>query len=358
MEKKTQAQKKPGNRSRQTIFWAGVLGAVVVSLFFVSLALDVFLIVFASILMAILLRIPVNWIAPRTPLSEKLSFFVSIFLILTLLALLGWLLAPSIGTQLEQIMLQVPDALDQLDHEIQQYPWAQNIFEQPLETPAMIPPVGEMGSILEQVSGVFSGALGSLTNILIFLILGFYFAYEPELYVNGLVKLFPQQSRKRVRHVITDIIAALKWWLVGRLFAMVVLGVLVGVGLALLQIPLALGLGILAGLFSFVPIIGAILAVIPAGLVALAQGPLPLLYVVLLYLGAQGVESYFITPIVQKRTALMAPALALVIQLLMVILIGPVGVAIAYPLAVVGQVLLKRLYLEGVLGEQIEIVPT
>jgi predicted PurR-regulated permease PerM len=160
-----------------------------------------------------------------------------------------------------------------------------------------------------------------------------------------------------VREILNTIGEALKWWLIGRLVAMLILGLLVGIGLALLRVPLALSLGMITGLVSFVPIIGSVLAIIPAGLIALSQGPLKLLYVLFLYAGAQGVETYLLTPLVQRRTALMAPALALLLQLLMGILIGPLGIALAYPLAVVGQVLIKKLYLEDVLGESVDIVP-
>jgi predicted PurR-regulated permease PerM len=176
-----------------------------------------------------------------------------------------------------------------------------------------------------------------------------YFAYEPRTYVNGLVRLFPLQHRERALEVITVIGDALKWWLIGRVIAMLILGTLVGIGLALIGVPLPLSLGITTGLLSFVLIIGGVVAFVLAGFVALAESPLMLFYVFLLYMGAQTVENYLLTPIVQRQTVSLAPAIALIIQLMMGIIAGPFGIALAYLVAVVGQVLVKELYIKDML---------
>jgi predicted PurR-regulated permease PerM len=79
--------------------------------------------------------------------------------------------------------------------------------------------------------------------------------------------------------------------------------------------------------------------------------------VLLLYGAAQGVETYLLTPFIQRKTVLMPPAIALIIQLFMGILTGPLGIALGYPIAVVGQVLIKTTYIEDVLDEPVKIMP-
>jgi predicted PurR-regulated permease PerM len=116
---------------------------------------------------------------------------------------------------------------------------------------------------------------------------------------------------------------------------MAVLGTLVGIGLYLLSVPIALTLGIMTGVLSFIPILGGILAAIPSILVALTQGNDVLLKVVLLYVGAQVLESNLLTPLVQQRAVSLPPVLALMSQLLLGALAGALGLALAVPLAVV-----------------------
>jgi predicted PurR-regulated permease PerM len=115
--------------------------------------------------------------------------------------------------------------------------------------------------------------------------------------------------------------------------------------------PLALTLGLLAGLLSFIPNIGPILSFVPAGLLAIPQGFSQVLYVGLLYIGIQTVESYVITPPMQRRMVSLPPALTISAQVILGVLFGFLGLLLATPLAAAVLVLVKMLYLEDVLGE-------
>lgn len=338
------------------VFIVGISAFVVISIFFPYLA-QIILVVFTSILLAILLRYPANWLSKRTRIPEKWAFGLTVVLILGIFGLIGWLVIPQVVLQVNQFVGQIPDVVEKINQTVRQYEWARQILDRPLQIPDVIPGVQSVESMLSRISNIFSGTFGLLTNILIILVLGVYLAFEPDIYTQGFVKLLPPESRERAKEILSVMGNALQWWLIGRFIAMIILGVLVGVGIALIGMPLALGLGIITGLLSFVPVIGSILAVIPAMLIALAQEPIYVLYVVLLYLAAQGVETYLLTPFVQRKTVLMPPATALIIQLFLGILIGPLGVALAYPIAVVGQVLVKTMYIEDVLNETVDIIP-
>ena len=141
-------------------------------------------------------------------------------------------------------------------------------------------------------------------------------------------------------------------WLLGKLFSMTVVGVLTALGLWALGIPLIGVLSLLAGLLSFIPNFGPILALIPAVLVALLEGPDQALYVAGLYVLVQAVESNLITPLVQQRLIEMPPALILVAQVLMGTLVGGLGVMLATPVVAILMVLVKMLYIQDGLGDK------
>jgi predicted PurR-regulated permease PerM len=213
--------------------------------------------------------------------------------------------------------------------------------------------VSSQQDLLSQVTGLFSRTLNAITNFVLILFIGLYLAVTPDLYVGGLVGLVPVGRRSRARQVIQAAGHTLRWWLVGRIFSMIVIGVLSVLGLWLIGVPLALVLGLLAGLLGFIPILGPILALVPPLLLALSNSPQQALYVVLLYGGIQIVESYFLTPMVQQRAVSLPPVLTISSQLILGLLFGFMGIAMAPPLAAMGMVLVQMLYVEDTLGDQL-----
>ncbi len=149
---------------------------------------------------------------------------------------------------------------------------------------------------------------------------------------------------------------SLRFWLLGRLASMVFVGLIAGIGLKLLGVPMAFTLGLIAGLATFIPYIGPILGAIPALLVALLEGPIIVLYVAILYFVVETVESSFIAPLAAKKAVHLAPAYTVIIQLAGGAVAGIPGVILATPLAVIGAVTIQLLYVEDVLGEKVEIL--
>lgn len=333
----------------------GMIVIIILALGIVTLGqvvIDVALLIFSSILFAVVLRIPGEWVHKITPLSKRWATILSLLFLISVFLIVGALLAPNISQQFTRVTREVPRIIEKIQGNLSRYPWAQGWLDRLRDIPGLVTEIKGFGNVLQQISGIFTGAFGFVANIIIFLVLSIYLAYEPASYLNGLLHLLPPRSRGRARDVLLEAGEALKWWIIGRLIAMLILGSLVGVGLALIGVPLSLTLGIITGLLSFVPIIGGVIAFLPAGLVALAVSPLMLLYVFLLYLAAQTVENYLLTPIVQRQTVSLAPAVALIIQLIMGVIAGPFGVALAYPVAVIGQVFVREGYIKGVLGDR------
>jgi predicted PurR-regulated permease PerM len=191
--------------------------------------------------------------------------------------------------------------------------------------------------------------------MLIVVVLGLYFAADPDKYINGTARLFPREHRDDVFEVFGRLGHALRWWLLGRLAAMLIVGLLTGIGLALWGVPFAFILGLLAAILDFVPNIGPLIAAIPAIMVGMSQGGSTVIFLIVLYLVVQGLEGYLIAPYIQQRTVSMPPALLLTAQLVMGTGLGILGLLLASPLTVVGMVLVQMLNMRNVLGEDVEL---
>jgi predicted PurR-regulated permease PerM len=129
---------------------------------------------------------------------------------------------------------------------------------------------------------------------------------------------------------------------------MVVVGVLSGIGLMLLGVPGAIGLGFLATILEFVPVFGPLLFGAIAILIAFPQGPQQALYVLLLTLGVQQLESHILVPLVNRWAASLPPALAVTTLVAFGLLFGVPGLLFAVPLTIVIVSLVDSLYVKRI----------
>jgi predicted PurR-regulated permease PerM len=199
------------------------------------------------------------------------------------------------------------------------------------------------------ITGLFTGSLSIVVGAIVILVVGLFLAADPGTYVNGLVRLLAPPRRARGKEVLEAAGKRLAWWLVGRGISMTVVGVLTGVGLWLLGVPLAPALGLLTGLLNFVPTFGPMVAAVPTALVALTVSPMEAVYAVALYTAVACLDGYAITPLVQMRVSHLPPALLLVVQVLMGVLAGQFGLIVAAPILVVVKVFIQMFYVEDVL---------
>jgi predicted PurR-regulated permease PerM len=199
----------------------------------------------------------------------------------------------------------------------------------------------------------FSGVVGAFGNVLIILFVGIYFAAQPYTYIDGFVLLVPHHKRTRAREVLSEIGRTLSKWLLGKFASMVLVGTLSATGLALLGVPLALILGIIAGLLDFIPYLGPLMAGVPAALIAFSESPAHALYVVALFGFIQLIEGYILQPFIENKTVSLPPALTIVMQVLFGTLFGLAGVALATPMTAVLAVVVTMLYVQDVLGDRV-----
>jgi predicted PurR-regulated permease PerM len=138
---------------------------------------------------------------------------------------------------------------------------------------------------------------------------------------------------------------------------MLFIGLLTWIGLYFIGVPLALTLGLIAGLLSFIPNFGPIFSAIPAILLAFINSPTSALYVLALFVGVQIIESNIVTPLIERRTVELPPVLTVVSQLALAVLFGAVGLILATPILAVVMVLVQTIYIQDILGEETEDLP-
>ena len=193
-----------------------------------------------------------------------------------------------------------------------------------------------------EVTAVVGGVLGGMTTLFLILVLGIYFAIDPAPYRRGLAWMLPRENRDDFEHTLLVMGKALRRLLMGRLIGMMVEGLMIYVALAIYGVPMAALLGMIAALLAFLPNIGAPISGLLMVLVGFSGGTSMGLYCIGVFAVVMGVDGNIIVPLVAKRTADLAPALVLAMQLVMGLLFGILGLALADPLLAMLKVLLER----------------
>jgi predicted PurR-regulated permease PerM len=338
---------------RRVLVNASIVAALVVTLLFIWFARDVLLLVFAGVLFGIFLRRLSMFVSAGTRLPSAASLAVVLLGLAGVLVGAFWLQGDTIAAESAALRDELPRAFDELRARVAGYSLGEQLIEELPEDPTALLP--ESGDVVSRVTGVVSRTFGALASGAIIFFLGIVFAATPGVYQRGLLALFPAHRTERIREVLDKTGETLWWWLIGRIIAMTFIGVATGVGLALLDIPLAFILGLLAALLSFIPNLGPILSALPAILLGFAQGPQMALWVALLYAGVQMFESYVLDPIIDRKTIYLPPAFTITAQLIMALFAGILGVTLATPLAAAVVVLVTMLYVQDVLGRDIRV---
>lgn len=196
------------------------------------------------------------------------------------------------------------------------------------------------GAIVSQTFKLLLGTIHGLGNIFIVLFLGLAFAAQPGVYHDGLLFLAPARHRTRVALVIDRIAETLERWLIAQFIVMIAVGVVTWIGLAIIGIPGAFILGIQAGLLAFIPTVGAIIAGVIVVLASLASGWIAALSAFLLFMGVHAMESYLLTPIMQRQALDIPPATLFAFQILLGVVFGIWGLALALPLVAIAKVMI------------------
>lgn len=332
-----------------TVF--AVIALVVLLLIAASYVLDILMMTFAAILLAIMLNGLGNLLRRFINISEPKAVLLVTLLLVLLLAGFITMVAPDVGDQVKHIREELPKSFEQIKQYFSQYGWGRTLIENIPTNEEIFDKVNDSG-FLSQIGGVFSSTIGIVANIALVLLVAIYLAVEPELYAGGLTKLFPFSVRPRVREVLTAIGSVMQSWLLGKFASMAFIGILTWIGLSILGVPMALALGLIAGLLSFIPNFGPILSAVPAILLAFIDSPMKAVYVGVLFIVVQLIESNLVTPFIERQTVELPPALTIIVQIILGVLLGALGLIFASPILALIVVLVQMIYIEDILGDR------
>ena len=311
----------------------------------VVFAADVLLLIFAGILFAVFLRGGGGVISRYSGMPVAAGIGIFSFVLMLVIGLAGIFFWPAVATQTEELSKRIPMAIQQLREELLTSSWGERLVDR------------AWPGLFSSTSGsaattAISYTFGLLGNFVIIMFIGLYGALAPSTYVNGAVQLLAPSIRPRAIEVLNKVGDTLGDWLSAKLISMTIVGAMTSLGLWLVGTPLALLLGLIAALFGFIPNIGPIIAAVPAILLTLTSGLYSVLMVAGVYLVVQTLESYVITPLIQQEKVSLPPALIISAQILMGVLFGLSGLALATPLTAALLTFTREVYVEDYLEDQ------
>ncbi|WP_199229300.1 AI-2E family transporter [Caulobacter endophyticus] len=333
-----------------------VLGAVIlVATYFlaqgaVRLA-NLWILIFGAVIVAVVIRSIADPLVARFKLKDGYAVAVSILALLVLISGAAFLFGRQVAEQFDQLATRLPGAWAMLQARLQASPAASQVVDHAKSLGS------EAGKMLAIAPRFAMGALSGVATLFLVIVAGVFLAGQPEQAREGVLSLFPMTRRPRLREVMNTCGRALKGWLKAQLVSMLLVGGLISAGLALIGAPAPLALGLFTGLAQFVPIVGPIVAAVPALLISATGGGKMLLLTLALYVGVSQLESNLITPLVQKNLASLPVVLGIFAVVGLGTLFGPLGILFATPLALVLHVAVTMLYRQDVLHDEAAVAP-
>lgn len=367
----------------------------VIAGFYVALQLlwigqSVVLLTFLGLLFGLVLTAGVDWLEHRG-VPRGVGAVLVVLACVGAFVGIGAATAPSITSQIDELKTQLPQAITKIQRWVKErQAGVTQVLEQVSPDAATAPrdsagrpaPAGTAGQrdtsgqksgaaekpvslgegVAEQIGGVgrhlfgfFSSTLAVLGGIILIIFVAIFTAVDAKTYQDGLMHLFPHEARPRAREVLSGTAAMLRRWLLTQLVSMILVGALTATILLLLGVKAAIALGIIAGIFEFIPIAGPILASIPAIAMGFLDGPEKALYVALAYVAIQQSESNLIYPLLMKKGLELPPVLTIFTQGMLAIVFGFLGLLVAVPLLAAVIVPIKMLYVRDVVGDPVKL---
>lgn len=297
---------------------------------------------FTSVLIAVTLRAISDPLARRTRAPQWLALTVVILVTLLFiagaLALFGW----QVADQYDEILSKAWQGWADVTALVNSHAIGRNVLQ------------WMRGARIEGATAMLTPALGSMLGSVgqglaygaVVIASGVFLAIDPQRHLRGVLLVVPAASKPTVEAFLGRSATILHEWLVSRLIVMIAVGVLSSLGLWAFRVDGALTLGLVGGLLTFIPLVGALMAAVPAILVAFAQSPLLAVYVTLMYWAVHFVEGTFITPYVQDAEVDLPPVLTMYSTVIFAALFGASGIFLASPLALLAIVAVQVFYLK------------
>ncbi|KAA1261469.1 hypothetical protein LF1_40190 [Rubripirellula obstinata] len=329
----------------KTLLVCSITVAVTAFVALLFIARNLLPLIFGSVLIAVVLNRLARKVGGVLPASVsrriRVGAIMSVLVVIAFIGVYGF--ANSASEQIVRLADRVESSVEEVWQAAKDQPLIERYLDGDAKVGSIVP---SSTKSLGLATNFFATTFGGLADCLILVVLAAYFAFSPHNYRAGAIRLVPIGWRDRLSDLMSESSETLWRWMLGRLLAMAIVGILFGIGLAIIGIPMSVELGIFAGLVTFIPNIGGLLAVVPALLLATQQGSTAALSVLALYLAIQFVESYLITPMVQQHQVALPPAMVILAQIVAGLMFGFWGIVFATPMFALALLWVKELYVE------------
>ncbi|MBW4463105.1 MAG: AI-2E family transporter [Nodosilinea sp. WJT8-NPBG4] len=332
------------------------LAALGIALVIVWQFRQIVLLIFAAVVITIALNSLVRFFSRVYGWPRDRAVLVTGALVLLGGVVFLGLVLPLFINQFQELLLLTPKGFEQLGG------WFDAFQENPPEwfpeqdlrvLPALPDLLRQVASIGSTVFGnfltFFSSSVAIVLQLLLLAVLTLMMLANPQAYRRLLLRLFPSSYRHRADEILTKCEHSLMFWLGGVALSSIFVATISFIGLVLLGVPYAFAHAVLAGLFNFIPNLGPTLSAVFPVFVALLQSPTKALAVIVLYVMIQNVESYGFSPMVMQKQVSLLPAATLISQIFFATFLGPVGLVLALPLAVVCKTWIEEAWIIDVL---------
>jgi predicted PurR-regulated permease PerM len=276
----------------------------------------------------------------RHRVPRWLAILTIYLLVLGTLVVIALLVMPPLAKQMRDLWTAVPDLL----HRGQQWLIDRGLLSRELSVREAVEraPVGG-GDAVNTLFDALWGLVGGIAGLVTILILAFYFLLEADTLVNTFVRLFPRGKRRRVDDACRRVTTKVSAWLGGQLLLGGIIGASAALGLWLMGVPYFYVLALIAAIGELIPIVGPLLAAVPAIAVAFSVSPGLALGVTIFFVAQQQFENHVLVPKVMSRQVGVSAAVVVIALLVGGSLLGVVGAILAVPTAAILHVLLQEL---------------
>ncbi len=307
------------------------------------------LLVFAALVLAAIFSAMTDRLVRWTGIKRGLVLAFSVIALLGLFVAVFAMFGAQLADEFDTIRESIPPALNQL----------RGLLEQVgLGEPAqkMLDDAGgDLSGYAAQAGGYVLTIGNGVADFVLVFVGAIFIASDPAVYRRGLLLVIPQRGEATAAIAIDDAAKGLRGWMVGQALSSLVVAAFTWAGLALLGVPASGGLGLIAGLLDVIPMIGPIIAAVPAVLLAFTVSPATALWTIGLFLLVQQLQGNFLQPMIQKQAVDVPPAVLLFAVVAAGSLFGFLGVLLAAPLTVVVFVMVQRIYVQALLGKDIKV---
>jgi predicted PurR-regulated permease PerM len=303
---------------------------------------------FLSIVLAAAFSLPIEWFSRRMP--RPLAILLTLLILCLILACVIWIAVPLFVHQFETIVQKAPGALARIQAWWKEHT-GKELFSGAGGAARLEQEIrSKSGYLLSHALPIAFGTASAFIETLALVVTALFLAYHPDVYLTGLVRLFPPEREETVRAVLAGMGKALQGWVWGTAISMAIIGGVTGLGLLFIGIENWFALAVLAGFGQVIPYLGTLLSAAPGVAVALAESPRRALYVLLVYLVTHQLEGHLVRPLVMRKTIRIQPAVLILWQLAFSLGFGFIGLLVATPLLAAVQAAVGIGYVQGVLG--------